>query len=77
MILRPKKDRVRDRGRRELLKTILSPFSILDQNNLITLLQRDEFSVLRDDADLVVAAVPALPDLYLPADTLRISLIGL
>jgi len=43
------------RGRRETLKTILSPFSTLAQNDFITLLQGDEFSVLCDDADLVVA----------------------
>ena len=52
-------------------------FSLRQQRDFITLFQGNEFSVLRDDAGLVVAAVPARPGLYLPADTLRISLIGL
>ena len=42
------------RVRREILKTTLFPFSILVQDNFVTLFQRDKFSVLRDDADLVV-----------------------
>jgi hypothetical protein len=39
--------------RRETSKTTLFPFLILTQNNFVTLVQRDEFSALCDDADFV------------------------
>ncbi len=48
----------------EKLSSLLFRFLIPDQYNFITLLQRNRFSVLCDDADLVVAEMPALPTFH-------------
>ena len=51
--------------------------SIFNESNVIAWFQGDEVSLFSDDADLVVAAVPALPGLHLPGDDLRTSLLVL